>query len=68
MDGTKDMLGQIVKGLKSVNDEVLRAAGANPDQDAVGLYKLNPVEVEPSWRIALMKAPGFTPCAYKVIS
>jgi hypothetical protein len=48
MDGTKDMLGQIVKGLKSVNDEVLRAAGANPDQDAVGLYKLNPVEVEPS--------------------
>ena len=34
LDGTKDLLEQVVTGLKSVKDEVLRAAGANPEQDA----------------------------------
>ena len=33
MDGTKEALGQIVAGLKQVNDEVLKAAGADPEQD-----------------------------------
>ena len=34
LDGTKETLASVVNGLKAVNDEVLRAAGANPDQDA----------------------------------
>jgi hypothetical protein len=33
LDGTKEALGQIVSGLKQVNDEVLKAAGADPEQD-----------------------------------
>ncbi|ACO63087.1 predicted protein, partial [Micromonas commoda] len=33
LDGTKEALGQIVAGLKQVNDEVLKAAGADPEQD-----------------------------------
>ena len=34
LDGTKETLASVVNGLKAVNDEVLRAAGADPDQDA----------------------------------
>ncbi|EEH56319.1 uncharacterized protein MICPUCDRAFT_27253, partial [Micromonas pusilla CCMP1545] len=33
LDGTKELLGQLVKGLESVNDEVLKAAGAAPEQN-----------------------------------